>query len=417
MRKNIILLLIIFICSHANAEKLIFSNNNEQVNITGDVVIDNQNGDITVTTAGGNFLIVNENQPVILGFYPDSYATTVQGSVGVSWSVANADTCVASTVSGNSDWTGPKTATDGKNPPTPETVTFSSLPTTLRLTCSNVSDSVTEEFTVNAESTVATDPTINFFRVNGSSSPTVNVSGNNATAVISWSTSDINNCEASSTPTLSGWNSNAIGTSGTTDELSITISSTVTLECDNLPAASIIINYTPGGNPACDGLRMPSLITQEPERISYTALNEGNPFGVSNDTNARYDFSINKYMEISGFSTNIENFYRILFFPTAPTGSNTSFIQSISISECPGDFNEDSAACVFLVSPQGSTQKRITTNQNETNPDICKIQTNTSYYMNVIHDRFPFDATAGRCASPTDTTCALFFSETTDQAD
>ncbi len=417
MRKYIFLLLSFMMSGHINAEKLIFSNNNEQVNITGDVVIDNQNGDVTVTTAGGNFLIVNENQPVILGFYPDKYATTISGSVGVSWAVANATSCDATTVSGNSSWDGLKTSTDGRNPPTPETVTFSSLPTTLRLTCLNASDSVTEEFTVTAESAVITDPTINFFRVNGSSSPTVNVSGNNATAVISWSTSDINNCEASSTPTLTGWNSNSIGTSGTTDGLSITTSVTVTLECDNLPPTSININYTPGGNPACDGLRMPTLISQEPERISYTALNDGFPFGVSNDTNARYDFSINKYMEISGFSTNVENFYRILFFPTAPAGSNTSFIQSISISECPGDFNEDSAACVFLVSPQGSTQKRITTNQNESNPDICKIQTNTPYYMNVIHDRFPFDTTAGRCASPTDTTCALFFSETTDQAD
>lgn len=422
MRKqSILLFLCMGISAQINAEKLIFSKNNEEIDITGDVIIDNTDGNITVTTSGDDtYLIVNEDRPVILGFYPDSYEAEIGtgNGVGVTWVVANADSCTANTVGQNSsDWTGSKSADDGKNPQAPESVTFTSLPSTLELECSNAFNSVTEDFTVTVKDQVVSNPTINFFRVNGSSSPNANLTGNGATATISWSTTDVNNCNASSSTNLTGWNSSTnIGTTGITAALPISESTVVTLTCDSLPPLNININFTPEGNPECNSVTLPPLLTSEPAKITYTELNQGNPFGTSNDTNARFDFSVNRYLQISGFSTDKTDFYRIIQHATAPAGSNTSWVQSISISECPGDFTA-SATCVFLASPGGQTQNRITTNQNETNPNICKIQPNTTYYMNVIHDQFPFDATPGRCANQAQQTCALFFTETLDQED
>ncbi|MFK8003800.1 MAG: hypothetical protein AB8H86_29830 [Polyangiales bacterium] len=168
--------------------------------------------------------------------------------------------------------------------------------------------------------------------------------------------------------------------------------------------------------PTCDDIERPPLLNRTTLRTSYTELNEGHPFGTSNDTNARATFHIGASAEISGFSTPQENFYRILGFVPSPSSLNASHIVTVSISECPGDFTS-TATCVVQVSPMGFSQLRVTTNQSETNPTVCVIEANKVYYLNMIHDRFPFDDIPGRCSNESNQTCTVFFSETLDQQD
>ncbi|MCX7552643.1 hypothetical protein OS175_02030 [Marinicella sp. S1101] len=416
MRKRSILIITLLFSFTVGAEKLIFSNNDEEVNITGDVVIDNQSGDVTVTTENGSFLIVPENQPVILGFFPDEYDITIGESVGVSWVVANADTCNASTVGNNSTWEGNRTATDGKNPPSPEVVLFDNLPATLQLECSNGLSSVTESFTISEQQgVISTDPSIDSFTVNGSSATSVVVTGPGATATIAWSASDVSTCAASSNPTLLGWNSASIGTNGTTSPLSITETTTVSLDCDNLPVQTRTIIFQTQVDPACASTVLPNNLTEGPVQTDYTLLNDGFPFGTNDDTNAIADFNVTQYMEISGFSTSQTNFRRKLqFFPT-PSNFNSPFATTMSISRCPGDFNPSTAICTRLFVTTQFPQVRISTNPSDDPNTFCVIQPGQSYYLNFLHDNDPFDQTPGRCGFQTDSRCAVFFNELEDQ--
>lgn len=397
-------ILLLLLLSNAQAEKLIFSNNNEQVDITGDVVINNQNGNITVETLGGDYLIVSgDDQPVILGFYPDDYEILSGGSIDVNWTVVNAETCTASTTAGNTSWSGAKSIQDGNN--SQANVSVNQLPSTLRLVCSNDNNTVVKQFEIVAQPVTNTgNPVINSFTVNSQSS-FVTVSSELNEAEFSWNTTDVSGCTASASPSLSGW-SGSKPVDGNQD-LTITRDTVVTLTCDNLPPKSVTINYSEGGNPSCTSAVYPSIAGSKVE-IDYTVANDGYPFGTNTGGTLVETFGTSQFLALSNFSTNKTDFRRRIATYASPTSVNPWYAVTWSISECPGDFTS-SAVCKGQMIP--SNEIAISTKQTGEPASYCIIQPGVSYYLNFVHDLEPYDQTPGRCANPSHTSCAMFTSE------
>jgi hypothetical protein len=163
----------------------------------------------------------------------------------------------------------------------------------------------------------------------------------------------------------------------------------------------------------CNHIQTPPLLNLSPIQTSYSNANGGQAFGTSTGTNAIINFSIHQYLQLSDFGTSQINFYRKLQFYPAPSNLNSSYINVVSISECPGDFTQ-SATCLATVAGAGFSQIKITTDPNADENEYCKIEPGASYYMNIIHDQFPFDTQEGRCAFTTNQTCAIFFNELSD---
>ncbi|MCB1582996.1 MAG: hypothetical protein KDI92_08025 [Xanthomonadales bacterium] len=169
-------------------------------------------------------------------------------------------------------------------------------------------------------------------------------------------------------------------------------------------------NSTPAN---CNNTVYPPLANQPAMNMTYATANNGQPFGTSTNTNARITYNINQMLVLSGFSTPQTNFYRRLQFYPTPANANAVYANTVSISECPGDFNEQTATCVVLADPNSFSQFAISTDPNAPN-NYCIIEPNKSYYLNFIHDINPFDNGQGRCLFNTDTSCQIFFNEISD---
>lgn len=166
--------------------------------------------------------------------------------------------------------------------------------------------------------------------------------------------------------------------------------------------------------PSCEHVQSPSNLQGPPVEIDYTLLNDGFPFGTSNDTNAIANFRVDQYLEISDLRTDQENFRRKLQFYPTPSNLNSPYVLTMSISECPGDFTV-TAVCTRSIVVTTFPQVRVSTYPNDDPNTFCLIETNKSYYLNFIHDQFPFDGAPGRCGFTSNNECAVFFNEQVDQ--
>jgi hypothetical protein len=397
--KNVYLILLLMALNAANAEKLIFNNNGEEVDITGDAQINFQTGDISVTTVG-DFSIIDANTPVILGFYPSDYDITIGSSITVNWSVAFANTCTASTQQGNTTWSGSKTSDNGSYSQSGVSVT--QLPATIRLTCSNNAGSEVKDIVLTEQTGGGGggSPTINFFRVGGQS--------NNATvtppglATISWDADNVSSCTASATPAVTGW-SGTQAASGSR-QATFTQDAVVTLTCST---ATRNVNVTYNENSSCDSSVYPSGLN----RVNSTYAENNDNFNFGESTNATFllDVGNSQFATLSNFSYPQSNARRRVVFAPAPTNHNLMDVSTISVSECPGDFTNGGATCLFENVHNQSTLF-FSTRSSDIGSAFCVLDPAKTYYINYVTSPAPYSISPS-CASAGDQVCAFFYSE------
>ncbi len=404
--KHFLTILLISCAHYAFAEKLIFQNNNEQVEITGDAFIDNQTGDITVVTVGEHEIISAGSQPVILGFYPSDYDIAVGGSISVSWSVAFASSCTASVISGAASWTGSKQSANGEYTETGINVT--QLPATLNLTCQNSGNlqtvksiQLTEEVNNGGG---GTNPAFTLFRVNNQS-PAVTITPP-GTATVTWSTTDINACTASASPSVSGW-SGAKATNGT-QTLTITQSTTVSMTCDGI-TRNVSVTYDDNTNPNCSSNVYPQGLSLG--QATYIEINDNQQFGESTNTSFLLNMNTSQFFALSGFQYDAIDSRRRIVIADAPTNFRLMGQGTMSISECPGDFT-NTAKCVIPISRSGANRTvRISTRLTDIgDPLYCVVDPNETYFVNFVHSPDP-GVVQPECDSAQNQTCAVFYSE------
>ncbi|WP_223787063.1 hypothetical protein [Marinicella meishanensis] len=398
--RNVLLLTLVMFFQSTHAEKLIFNNNNEEVEITGEAQIDFETGDISVTTVGEHLIVdSNDDTPVILGFYPSDYDITLGSSITVNWSVAYATSCAASTTAGTSTWNGVKNANNGSW--SQSGITVSALPAILTLDCQNAAGTSTvKQFTITEQTGGGGgggNPAITFFRVN-SQSPNATVNG---TASVSWAASNVSSCTASASPAVAGW----AGSKALTGNQSVnfTQSGTITLTCGSQVAN---VNVTFNANSSCS----PTVYPAGLERVEkvYTEINDGQPFGVSTNTDVLEDIGIGQFLSVSGFSLNQTNFRRRIVFEQAPTNHRLMENATISVAECPGDFSE-TAQCVKAVN--NFSNMFFSTNPADNPALYCLMDKDTVYYFNIVLSNDPYNVTP-ECNNPVHEVCAIFYTET-----
>ena len=402
--KNVLTLILLVIAQPLFAEKLIFENNGQEVDITGDAQINFETGDITVTTVGEH-LIVDAEVPIILGFYPSDYDISIGSSIAVTWSVAFADSCTASTPSGTvSSWNGSKNSSNGTW--SQSGLTVSQLPAQLQLSCTNSVDTVVQTINLSEQTTGGggSNPAINSFRVNGASGLViVNPPG---AANITWTTTDVNNCTASASPAVSGW-SGSVGTSGN-ENVTFSEDTTLTLNCDGI-IATVDVDFSL--NAGCTTGVYPtggSSTALNAVQDTYQNINDDQPFGVSTNTSFELNFSVDQFVTLTGFSLPTDETRRRIVFEDAPTNYNLMETATLSVSECPGDFTT-SALCVIPVN-NGSTVFMTTRNMDPTGTNWCHLDHTKTYYINYVLTQGPYTQQP-ECANSQHNTCAIFYTE------
>lgn len=407
MRKVVLLLLFVLLAD-STAEKILFTNNSEEIDITGDVTIDRNNGNITVTSTEELLFLVNPSGFVSL-FSEESYDYDVNDVVTINYAKAFVENCEISDNPANANSWVTVDSTNGINE---YVVSLSSLPKTYTIRCDEtygLGSTIQQSITFNQEQTVqpGTAPTLTL-----TANPT-SITGS-GTSSLSWTVgNDATSCTASN-----GWSGSKAFANGTYNQ-NVNLNSTTTyaLQCSNQFGSTsrqvtVTVNEDPV-DPTCAGIQMPPLTTQQPLTTTYADANDGQPFGASTNTNNRTTYSINQLLIMSNFSTSQQNFYRRLQFLPTPSSSDAAFANTISISTCPGDFNQETAVCVGIADPGSSSQFLISTDPGAPS-NYCIIQPNTTYYLNFIHDMTPFDSNPGRCLFTTDTSCEIFFHEVSD---
>ncbi len=402
--KNVIFLLLIMSFQSSLAEKLIFTNNNEQVDIEGEAQIDFETGDISVTTVGEHLIVdSNENTPVILGFYPSDYDIATGSSITVYWTVAFAESCVASTTSGTSTWSGTKTAANGSYGQ--GGISVNVLPANLELECQNSSSGTTTKSFLITEQTGGgggSNPAINNFRVN-SQSPTA-VVGPSTSATVTWSTTDVNNCSASANPAVPGWSGSVATQGGAGTAVTIDQDTVLTLTCDSLQR-TVSVTYTQ--NSSCTTSIYPAGLSIV--QATYASRNDDQPFGVSTNTSFELDMQNTTFHSLSGFSFPQADSRRRINLVDAPTQRQIDQ-STMSISECPGDFSP-TAACVIPISTSLPNSVVLFSTKPADNPDFfCILDPTKTYYANFVNSPDPYNVTPS-CAIGSNIACTVFYSE------
>jgi len=398
MKRIITLMLIISTVGHC--EKLIFSNNNEQVDIVGNAQIDFQTGDIVVETNTPHLII--EQPPVILAFYPDDYDIAQGASVDANWTVVNANKCTASGSLGvGNNWSGTVSSTDGDN--VVNNISISQFPSTLSLLCQNTltGSQVSRSFQIN-EQTTGTTPTatIDSFTVDGSAG-TVTVSSP-GTATVAWQSSNATSCTASSSGGgVSNW-SGALSADGS-KQITVSQNATITLTCGTA-SRSISIFYS--DNSGCSSTVFPTGLNRV--NATYASINDGQPFGVSTTASALITLNLNQFGTYSGFKipSGVSNFERRIDLVSPPGGSNEINQATITVSECPGDFT--AAAACTRVTGQFDTW-RFTTDTGANTNFFCIMDPNKTYYFNVIMSDAPY--TNSPSCKTSSSNCSIFYKE------
>ncbi|MCB1581956.1 MAG: hypothetical protein KDI92_02755 [Xanthomonadales bacterium] len=404
MRKYRLIIPLSLVFFAVNAEKILFTNSSDEINITGDVTINRDNGNVTVTSTDD--LVILQNPPGFVSLYAtDDYHYNVGDNVTVHYAKAFVENCEFK--NGAAAWS--SSGISSANGIDQTSTTLDSLPKTYQIRCdevygtgSTIEDSIT--FYEAQTTQTGSAPTLTL-----SASPTLLTSPGNST--LSWTVgNDATICTASN-----GWSNNKASSNGLhTEVVSVAATSTYKLSCSNQYGTTTKqVSVTINSNPSCASVVTPPLATQVAKTMTYTAANDNQPFGASTNTNARITYSIDQMLILSNFSTSQQNFYRrIQFYPT-PSSADAVWVNTVSISECPGDFNQQTATCVILADPGSFSQFLISTDPGA-GSNYCIIEPNKTYYLNFIHDQFPFDSNEGRCLFTTDQSCQIFFNEVSD---
>jgi len=445
----LLLLMLISFVAQAQNKKLVFSNGQE-TDIQGNATININTGDITVQPVGDK-LIVDEpaSDTAIIGFYPSAYAIDQGDSINVHWAVAYTDNtnCTASVTQGAALWSGNKNGTKGTYVQT--NVTVSQLPATLRLTCNDYNGaSVFQDFDlIEAQSggTTPTNPTINTFQLTAhpGANPTIPNDGN---YTIQWSVSNLTgSCSATSTALNDGgWN----GTRGASGSESVFIEGepVLRLTCTNsggspVQRAITITNSGSGGggvpaNCAQVDIWNPAGLTAS--TWNYTDTYQGglplppaqpgedgfgNTFGHPNNMEVSMINYINpeqSYIVVSNMQVPTTDIDRKWEFSGSP-GYGENGHSTISISECPGNFNPNTARCVM---PLRATTDNILLSNRQSVANVmgsyskfCHLEKGKTYYVNFVFAQ-PYDSTnfngvtqGEECLQANGLSCSIFWGE------
>lgn len=404
MRNYTLLLLFSMALSSANAEKLLFTNSPDEIDITGNVTIDRVNGNVTVTTSSE--LVILQSPAGFVSLFSDTdYRYNENDTVSVHYTKAFVENCeLSDNPTNQNSWVSLNSA----NGISETTVTLDTLPKTYTIRCDEtygsgtVSKSIT--FVQEQQTQTGSAPTLTL-----SASPTSIIES--GTTTLTWVVGN----NATSCTASNGWTGSKAFSNGSHNQ-SLALSSTKTyvLNCSNqYGSVSKQVTVNVASDPSCAGINMPPLATQTPIQMTYSEANENQSFGQSTNTNARITYGIQQLLILSDFSTSQLNFYRrIQFYPT-PSSSDAAYANTVTISECPGDFNSGSATCTHLADPGSFSQFLISTDPNAPS-NYCIIEPGKNYYLNFIHDITPFDGTQGRCLFTTDQSCEIFFNEISD---
>ncbi|MEZ5471326.1 MAG: hypothetical protein R3E90_06065 [Marinicella sp.] len=310
----------------------------------------------------------------------------------ITWSVIDADSCNKSGA-----WSGIATAGTGIYN---EVVMPISLPSTYSMQCSNLFGNSPIRTVVIGEE-VNMPPLLTFV-----ANPTTIVSGQ--TVTLNWNTTNATDCTASSIPANPSW-SGARPTVGTFGLSGLNKTTTFTMTCTNdfgSVMKSVTVNVN--GSTNCDS-NQPPFGTSAFTGLTTFGDAMGSEFGNFTNDTAVYSQPVNFYSALS-FMTPPNILTGRLNFVPPPANYSSASSTSVSISECPGDFNPDSTSnCAISFGMSGTF--RWSTNQSS-NPQVyCILEPTKSYFLNIIHAPLQ-DLSNSSCNDING--CGLLFNQTAD---
>ncbi len=412
-----LLLLSALLITPVQAEKIFFEydnpSKNQSTNIQGNAVVDVVTGDLSVSPVTDVFIV--PSQPAVISINADKYQVEQGEVVNVNWQVAYGDSCVGSVESSSGSISNWPVSIDSSIGVHNTNITVNSFPAVLGITCQNYSayqQSQTSykelEISEIQESIVVGSPSIQSFKVNNSNSTTISVAGD---VNVTWDVDDATSCTRSASPQNSDWSGNFNPNSSASRLVTISETSTLTLTCGNdSKQVSVTLNdIIPTG---CENTVYPpntNLVS-----YTYTGLKDGFNFGEETSGEVLFDLRNTEVASVD-IGTLGNNFSRRVNFVTPPTDKNKTFINTLSVSTCPGDFDSNkTAVCVVNFEADQGTNILFTTDSSKPNY-YCKMQPNQKYYFNFINKQVPYSTTEGtRCKNLSHTVCAIFFSESAD---
>ncbi|TDR20810.1 hypothetical protein [Marinicella litoralis] len=416
MKKTTLLLLAFSL--NAYSAKVIFTNNNEEADITGNASIDIQTGDVLVETSAPK-LIVGGN--AILSVFPNTYQANDNQIISMSYTVAHGENCVGTTNRGSvSNWTMPLNSSDGTH--SNSVNVGSTFPIDFTVTCDNKLGAGTVTDTariVETSGSPAVAPSVTL-RVNGSASNTSVTAGSSVALTYSITNNDLP-CTFTSTPVNSSWNAlNSSSSSTVNFNTVISTSSTFGISCTNsdglTDSDSRIISIT--SSAACQS-HPPPAGTSEQFGQTYVGVT-GQQFGDATSSSANFSIDKNKYVALQVTAPTSLYLRKNSF--EQPTANFTPASYTVSLSKCPGDFNVSSndvgrGRCVVGGQQAGGSTTpvlRWTTKTNPTSTDLalkCVLDPGDTYYLNIIHATTPpYSQTV--CSDSTK--CGVLFTELID---
>lgn len=411
MKKILLLLLAV---QYAHAEKIIFSNNNQEAEIVGSASINVATGDITVQTATDKY-IVDDIPTIESGFVAlyavDSYEANSIDEIDLAWALGYGHSCTGTVVSGNvTGWSGqvPSSTQPSQIGFNVKTVTINSPTADVRINCmSDQGGTISDTITIAQETIQSTGdaPTLTL------SANQTSVPDNTTPITLTWTVGN----DATSCTATGGWTGSKNNNDGVHQQQNITIGSNTTfsLTCSNQwgssPTRSVTVNFQPPTNPECDNITPPTGTTehldQNGDPISYVDITGGAEFGYSQSATNNYVLPRNKYSAFA-FTAPSEALRRKETFEE-PLANTTPAIYTVAISKCPGDFSGQTVQGVckrtnLITSLNWSTFGNANTGIE------CKLEQGENYYLNVIHSQnSPYSATS--CSNGSG--CGVLFTE------
>ncbi|MCX7544075.1 hypothetical protein [Marinicella gelatinilytica] len=437
VKVNLIIYAILVMLSFSGFSKdLELTNNNQKIEIINNAKIDVSTGNIKVETLFPANLLRADKKPLV-AFYPDKYSiSSLPASVKVKWVVYNADSCT-SAVNGGSNWNNFSPSHEfNLEMLHEENVTITQDNTELFLNCSNSHGTTSSEPIVISQAKDGSAPpststvVIKSFGLKNISGSEVPETGNYE---LQWIAEGTPNPSCDVYDGLTKLNINSLNNN---DSLLVNISSQTTyqLRCSNgstQDTENLVVTIGQTNNPPVVGcenaIKPPSILS--PVNYNWTNPYQGGisitPSSPTYGIGANYSDPIangrkiiikinpaRKYVVMDGIDipNKTGNFYNKIVQEPSP-GTARPNAATYSISQCEGDFNPATAACVgpFL------NQIYVTTNPNSTylnGLSGCLVEKGKNYYLNLVYapsynnNNEPFDA-SNLCDSGTE--CGLFF--------
>ncbi|MCB1583685.1 MAG: hypothetical protein KDI92_11515 [Xanthomonadales bacterium] len=293
-------------------------------------------------------------------------------STTLTWTVADATSCVAGVDSGGATgWGGSVSSSDGTHN---RVVSLTALPTQLRLTCFNHVGQADKTVTI-VESGPNNPPTLTLV-----ANPTSIIQGDSTT--LTWTVNDADGCTATN-----GWSGSKPYSNGQHNQVitGITETTTYSLTCYNSFGSvmkNVTVNVT--SEPVNCGSNQPPVGTVRFTGVTTFEQAMGSEFGNFTSDLANYLQPVNSYSALEFYGPNGIVTGRVSFEP--PLASHPPAVStSVSISACPGDFNPGSVIGNCKVGFGNSGTLRWTTNPSAHPALYCILEPGTSYYLNIIH--------------------------------